>query len=73
MFTFLVDGKLHPLAIVPHGGHSGGRLPQIYLTGNTDKNTPHSLDHQHLDSLPNTDSYIIALYACEQLKIKIPH
>lgn len=33
MFTFLVDGKLHPLAIVPHGGHSGVGVPKRYSTG----------------------------------------
>lgn len=24
VFTFLVNRKLHPFAVVPHGGHSGG-------------------------------------------------
>lgn len=24
MFTFLVNRKLHPFAVVPHGGRSGG-------------------------------------------------
>lgn len=28
MFTFLVDGKLHPLTVVPHGVGLGTGLPQ---------------------------------------------
>lgn len=28
VFTFLVNGKLHPLAIVPHGGQSGAGFPK---------------------------------------------
>lgn len=28
VFTFLIDGKLHPLAVVPHVGHWRGGLPK---------------------------------------------
>lgn len=33
VFTFLVDGELHPLAIVPHGGWLGAELPQRCTAG----------------------------------------
>lgn len=28
VFTFLINGKLHPLTIVPHGGQSGVGFPK---------------------------------------------